>query len=1114
MKISLTTISFCLLALSTCFVNAQESNYEPKIAEASNDAEQAIPGFKVPEGAKVSLVAAEPSLANPVAFTFDEQGRLIVCETFRQSNGVEDNRGHMNWLIDDLKAQSVQDRIDYIKRFEKNNLQKYTRDHDRLRLLTDKDGNGVYEYSQVFADGFNAIEEGTGAGVLSYNGTVYYTCIPKLWGLKDTNNDGVADEKNVLQDGFGVRFAFRGHDMHGLVLGPDGRLYFSIGDRGYNLTTKEGKTFKRPDTGAVFRCELDGSDLEVYAYGLRNPQELVFDKYGNLFTGDNNSDSGDQARWVYIAQGSDTGWRMYYQYLNDRGPWNRERMWYPYKESEQTTEVQPAYILPPILNISDGPSGLTYDPGFGLPENLKDHFFLVDFRGQASNSGIRTFAVEPEGATFKLVDSEKPIWNMLATDAEFGYDGALYFSDWINGWNGEGKGRVYKVDLRSEEEQKLGEQVAQMFREGFDHRSTKELAELLEHTDRRVRQRAQFQLADRNAVDEMLAVLANSKNQLARIHAIWGIGQVGRRQCSAYCKLADQWEDQDPEIVTQITKVLSESEEGLCKDRFLELLSSENPRWQYFAAMGLGRLGQPESIEPLLSMIAANADTDPALRHAGSYALSLIGKPKALLEATQNHPSKSVRLAAVVALRRHASPLLAQFLNDKELDVVTEAARAINDEHIAKAMPKLAKLAETKPTFDPLVRRVMHANYRLGKKAHAAAVVAMAADTRLEEKTRIEALSQLQKWNKTEPLDRVTNMWRSWETERSSEFVADLLKPHLAGLLSDSEKIRKQTIDVTSAYQIADVVPRLMAIVSSPDEKTGSRVDALKAIGQIDKQQALKVTKELIQSDVTELRSAARALMAKVAPEEAIDLLVDSLDNGSLAEKQIAVTALSGLKLPAAKSALKSQLETLANGGEIHRGLILDLLEAVRKYDDREMNKIRRSYLETLKDLPLTKQFEMCAEGGNVQEGVKVFYGAAAASCRRCHVVNGQGGGVGPDLSEIGKEKTLEYLLESVVEPNAVIAKGFETVLLVTIDGKIETGIVKEENDETLLLLKANSEEVRFFQDDILERSKGQSGMPADLYKSLTKAQIRDVIAYLATLKKREDPESHGEGGE
>ena len=101
--------------------------------------------------------------------------------------------------------------------------------------------------------------------------------------------------RKPLHHGYGVHVGFLGHDLHGLRFGPDGRLYFTIGDRGLNVTTMDGQDLAVPDTGRVLRCDPDGTDLEVFATGLRNPQELAFDEFGNLFTGDNNSDGGDRA---------------------------------------------------------------------------------------------------------------------------------------------------------------------------------------------------------------------------------------------------------------------------------------------------------------------------------------------------------------------------------------------------------------------------------------------------------------------------------------------------------------------------------------------------------------------------------------------------------------------------------------------------------------------------------------------------------------------------------------------------------------------------------------------------------------------------------------------------
>ena len=170
-------------------------------------------------------------------------------------------------------------------------------------------------------------------------------------------------DRTLLHEGYGVHVGFLGHDLHGLRFGPDGKLYFSIGDRGFNVTTREGRALAVPDTGSVLRCNPDGTELEVFATGLRNPQELAFDEFGNLFTGDNNSDSGDRARWVYVVEGGDSGWRIGYQFIAtpiSRGPWNEEKLWYP------AFAGQAAYIVPPIANLADGPSGLTYDPGVSL----------------------------------------------------------------------------------------------------------------------------------------------------------------------------------------------------------------------------------------------------------------------------------------------------------------------------------------------------------------------------------------------------------------------------------------------------------------------------------------------------------------------------------------------------------------------------------------------------------------------------------------------------------------------------------------------------------------------------------------------------------------------------
>ena len=162
-------------------------------------------------------------------------------------------------------------------------MPKYSARAERVRLLVDTDRNGTFDRSIVYDDGFNDMADGVIAGVLPVGDDVYVTNIPKVWRLRDTDGDGVADQREVLHDGYGVHTSLMGHDMHGLIVGPDRRLYFSIGDRGFNVKQGDNELFY-PHEGAVLRCELDGSKLEVIHRGLRNPQELAFDQYGDLFT--------------------------------------------------------------------------------------------------------------------------------------------------------------------------------------------------------------------------------------------------------------------------------------------------------------------------------------------------------------------------------------------------------------------------------------------------------------------------------------------------------------------------------------------------------------------------------------------------------------------------------------------------------------------------------------------------------------------------------------------------------------------------------------------------------------------------------------------------------------
>ncbi|MBX3355850.1 MAG: HEAT repeat domain-containing protein [Phycisphaeraceae bacterium] len=668
--------------------------------------------IQVPPGFEWDLFAMEPLVSDPVAFSIDELGRVFVAESARQERGVEDNRHQSFWLIDDLSNRTNDDRLrmyeKWAHRFE-GGMAHFTRWADRVRVLVDPDDSGRPTRAINFSGDFNEPLDGTNAGVLTYEGTVWVTCIPTLWRFRDTTFDGVADERERVFDGFGVRIALRGHDMHGLVMGPDGRLYWSIGDRGYHLELPDGRVLADPKSGAIFRCELDGSNLEVFCTGLRNPQELAFNRFGDLFTGENNSDAGDRARIVWCVDGAEIGWEMNYQTLegaNQRGPWNQERIWRLWEAGDATDPRRAAWALPPLAHIGSGPSGLVAYPGVGLDSKYDDALFMCDFLGDRRSSRVLAMTLERDGAGYEVRNVHPFVSDVLPTDVDFDFAGRMMISDWDAGWESNGKGQLYRVwDPRFVNSDEV-QAVTRLVGEGFKGRSEGELAALLQNPDMRVRLRAQWELASRGegGAGELLMAAGEAPHLIARLHGIWGCGQFLRtarattedqREAIEFVggSLTELLEDEEPEIRAQVAKVLGEAAWMPALEPLIAIATDEDPRVRFFAAGALGRLGSKEAIPALTAILWENQDENPYLRHAASLALARIGDREALLElAADQFPQ--VRLGAVLALRRLRDPALARSLFDPERRVATEAARAIHDMEIDEAFPALIEVAE------------------------------------------------------------------------------------------------------------------------------------------------------------------------------------------------------------------------------------------------------------------------------------------------------------------------------------------------------------------------------------------------------------------------------------
>lgn len=1116
-------------------VPPEGANTQPDKKGRSADDDAAVAQVQTDKGLKVEVWASAPTMMNPVSFCFDEKGKCYVAESTRFDHGVPDTRGHMNWLDEDLANRSIDD---LLKMYEKHNYKGFEKYSDQVRVVWSSTGKGPADKSEVFSGGYNRPQDGLAAGVLARKGQVYFTCIPDLYVLKDTNGDGKADEKKSLFTGFGPTVQFLGHDLHGLRMGPDGKLYFSIGDRGFNVTTKEGKKLEYPNTGAVLRCDPDGANLEVVHSGLRNPQEIAFDDFGNLFTYDNNCDSGDQARWVHIVEGGDSGWRGGFQYQTgyhtpavpqgNRGAWNTEKLWHTQHDG------QPAWIVPPLANFGNGPAGLTHYPGIGLNDKYKDHFFACDFTSNAGSSKIWALSVKPKGASFEVSKPEPFVRGMVPTDCEFGPDGALYWSDWVGGWAPQNRGRIFRV---TDPEALKNPQVAEaqkLLAEGFEKKTVAELTKLLEFPHQQVRQEAQFELAGRKpeeATAAFVAVFKDSKNQLARLHAVWGLGMLAHKdpkQQATLFKLLKDVPASDTEVKCQVLKALGEN--GLL-DRevpvVLPYLKDPEPRVRFFAAQLIGSKlfktadeKQEELNEKLVSavleMIDANADRDPYLRHAGVSALvKLVGALQGQIKITPKS-SPSVRLAAVLTYRRLKYDNLRGFLTDPDPRVVAEAARAIYDERI-RGGDALAALAEKSGLPDAVSFRALAANYVLGTPECAARAASFAARPSEPDYVRAFALKLLGDWSKPPRRDPITGLTLDL-APRDTKIASTALLQAGAAIFSGSDVVRKEASQTVAKLNLKEFGPAMAAIVKDAKSPVTTRVDALLAVDAMKSPEAKDLAAFALDSDEPRLRAAGRTVQTRLAPAAVLKALPALLEDPkvSVAEKQGAFAILATQKASAETDQLLGLWLDRLNEAKVPAALALDVLEAAETRANTPKLKLEvplkakvdayRNSQNKLANGPKGDKLAPYAdalEGGDADKGRSLFLNNSAVYCQRCHKLDGQGGEVGPALNGLAadKEKTRNYLLEAVVLPNAKIAKGYDTVILLLNDDTTVSGVVKSEDKKQLKLVTAENKEVTVAVEDIQRRRTGPSAMPDDLHKKLSRRELRDLVEFLSSLK-------------
>jgi putative membrane-bound dehydrogenase-like protein len=1096
-----------------------------KAVQLSNEIRDEV-AVEMIDGIELSLWASDSIVHDPVAISMAPNGDIFYTQGNRLENSEFDIRGHRDWMTESISWQTVEDRRAFLRKTftddseqSKKHLKDLNEDgvlnwkdltveKEEIWRVSDHDQDGIAETAQLYMADFNEEITDLANGVEFFEDEVYIAVGPDLWKARDLDGDGDADTKESLAHGFGVHIGFGAHGMSGVTVGPDGRLYWGIGDIGMNVVDKSGKRWKYPNQGVIVRCERDGSNFEVFSAGHRNTHEFVFDKYGNLISEDNDGDHrGERERLVYIVNGSDSGWRINWQFGKYTDPKNNSyKVWMDEKMHVPRWDGQAAYFIPPIANYVNGPTGMVYNPGTALGSRWKDHFFIAEFRGTPANSPIHAFTLKPKGAGFDLDQTTEVIKGLLPTGLDFGPDGALYFADWIDGWGTNKLGRLWKIDEIDTDIADVRTKTKELILSDFANKTTEQLLELLSYEDMRIRQKAQFGLVDLG--DEGYDLLKNhaktSTHQLSRIHALWGMGQFTRKQHSRGKDFAPFLSDLDEEIVAQAAKLIGDMKYDGSSTTLVTLVNHSNPRVQFFATEALGRSKDTAGIDAIIQMLIKNNDEDVYLRHAGALALARI-EAADQVAALVNHESRALRIAAVVALRRMQSPKVSAFLKDEDEFIVAEAARAINDDwSIESSLPDLAELLDQdRFTNEALIRRTINANLRVGDDNALDRVLRYAKNTSAPEKMRSEALETIRTWAEPSVHDRVDGRYRG-VVKRDIDPVKERIGNQMDKFLKDEKSsVVISAIQTVSGFNLTESIPTLLTLITDHN-KSAVRSESLSAIAKLNYAKLDEVLSVALTDKSKKVRAMALSIIPQSEIEEntAVSLLESMYKNGTRLEKQSVIASIAEYSGVEAVNLLTEEFARLQSG-DLEKELHLDILEAIKTQDNIQLMQQLNSF-EAEKDTSNTiALYTETMFGGNEANGENIFYRNEAAQCVRCHSIYEWGGDAGPGLQGLASRMSKEEILESLIDPSAKIAIGYSVVSLELNNGEEIVAPVVNETDESLQLRIGKNEMRSVNKSDIALREGIPSSMPG-VKNILSKMEIRDLVAFLSSLELKE----------
>ena len=990
------------------------------IALAQTPPDKAVSTLQVSDGLKATLFAREPECVNPTTLDIDHLGRVWMCEA-----------------------------VNYRQKLR--NQPPLRKEGDRVVILQDKDGDGRAETASCFYQGPELMSPLGIAVAKSAKGlgwTVYLCQSPDILVLKDADGNGKADgPPEKLLTGFqGID---HDHGVHGIFIGPDGRLYFSVGDAGVrNLKSSDGKgkSFSSNGTdcraGTIWRCDMDGRNLELLAHNFRNNYMPAMDSFGELFISDNDDDGNMQTRICLVLRGGDYGY-------HPRGP--GQTHWH---------EELPG-IVPKILRTGFGsPTGLTVYEGNLLPEKYHGQLLHAD----AGPRQIRLYRLKPNGAGYE-VDREEVIQSgdtwFRPSDVQVAPDGSVLVADWYDpgvGGHGMGdtkRGRIFR----------LAPTGSNYSAPGVDLSSGKGIQAALCSPAKSVRWLAIDALRQMPTEEaaKLLRPLADSGNNPAWVaaRARWLLADCQQR-------------------APQTDLGLAASLNGL-DDMRLASQAERIRHWLFSHGIHLAPRGYGTSTQVKREELLNLVDKPAAEFGEAFFSIARTVRPDDLFLI------KALAIAAGQA-PMGKDQLLAPFFDffptwDARTEVLALELRPPGlGERLAKA------LTNPQLTDEQRGRLISVLAMDPSQEAGRATLNLLSANTTdAVRKLALEKIStRLQKVD--DPLRRDASLLAMVDVLARTGRQGEALDLIAAGRLQDRQGLASEL-----AFTANLAVP--------------ARETAIRALGRIGSPEALESLLKLAEADGVNL--VAIRTLGEFLPgnnqtplaKRALDALKGLLESPQSDRQSAAAETLAGT-LAGGRYLISRQ-----QAGKLPGSVIPQVGRIIRNSSFADLRREGAAAFPApgkLDPKKLPASAELAKRNGNAAKGRKLWDGSAKSDlqCAKCHLLGGQGGRIGPDLSLIGLKASRENLYDSILSPSKAIADQYLTQVITTTKGQTISGLLAEETADAVTLRDANGKDFRIPKAEIEERGKSQESiMPANLVAHLSEDDLVDLVEFLTTLR-------------